>query len=310
MDAIPNITVETFARARSLDAELLRREFQLEDVKHFSQSGIRFPYVDSAGRTQHHKLRLADGSALRLPAGGPFGLYGVNRLRDAQPGDLVIVGEGESDTWAAAHHGVWMVGVSGANAWDPSFASLLRGFRVLLWAEPDRAGESLSIDVARDIPDALVTLGDREVKDACRLHQVVGDAFRECIEFRLENAEPIRTYALDLLGQRPPTVRRYRRPSIAYVPNPATARAVDEARQVLTVDVLEAQNHFVSGFGSWRSTTCPFPDHEDTTPSFRVRVDTGGWRCFGCHRKGKDAIALVMQLRGLSFLDAVKELAA
>jgi CHC2-type zinc finger protein len=310
MDAIPNLTVETFARARNLDAEFLRREFQLEDVKHISQSAIRFPYVDSAGRVQHHKLRLANGSALRLPAGGPFGLYGVNRLRDAKPGDLVIVGEGESDTWAAAHHGAWMVGVSGANAWDPSFASLLRGFRVLLWAEPDGAGENLVIDVARDIPDALVTVGDRTIKDACCLHQVVGDAFRECIEFRLETAEPIRTHALELLGQRPPVVRHHRSRGIAYAPNPALARAVDVARHVSTVEVLESRGHFVSRFGSWRSTTCPFPDHEDATPSFRVNVEMGGWRCFGCHRKGKDAIAFVMQLRGLSFLDAVKELAA
>lgn len=32
---------------------------------------------------------------------------------------------------------------------------------------------------------------------------------------------------------------------------------------------------------------CPFPDHEDRTPSFSVNFDTGLFHCFGCGRGGK-----------------------
>lgn len=31
---------------------------------------------------------------------------------------------------------------------------------------------------------------------------------------------------------------------------------------------------------------CPFPDHEDNTPSFRVHPDKQVFYCFGCHRGG------------------------
>lgn len=32
---------------------------------------------------------------------------------------------------------------------------------------------------------------------------------------------------------------------------------------------------------------CPFPEHEDTLPSFYVHKKQGRWHCFGCHRYGK-----------------------
>ena len=31
---------------------------------------------------------------------------------------------------------------------------------------------------------------------------------------------------------------------------------------------------------------CPFPDHQDRTPSFRVNPAKGVWHCFGCRRGG------------------------
>ena len=38
-----------------------------------------------------------------------------------------------------------------------------------------------------------------------------------------------------------------------------------------------------------RFALCPFPDHEDKTPSFRALPD-GGFVCFGCGRKGGSII--------------------
>ncbi|HXH52624.1 MAG TPA: DNA primase [Sphingomicrobium sp.] len=52
---------------------------------------------------------------------------------------------------------------------------------------------------------------------------------------------------------------------------------------------------------------CPF--HQEKTPSFTVNDDKGFYHCFGCGAHG-DAIRFLTDQRGLTFMDAVKELAA
>jgi DNA primase len=51
---------------------------------------------------------------------------------------------------------------------------------------------------------------------------------------------------------------------------------------------------------------CPF--HGERTPSFNVRPDDNFYHCFGCGASG-NVITYVMQIRGLSFPEAVEELA-
>ncbi len=51
---------------------------------------------------------------------------------------------------------------------------------------------------------------------------------------------------------------------------------------------------------------CPF--HSEKTPSFHVNQERGFYHCFGCQESG-DAIAFVRQLEGLSFVEAVRQLA-
>lgn len=51
---------------------------------------------------------------------------------------------------------------------------------------------------------------------------------------------------------------------------------------------------------------CPF--HKEKSPSFHVNDDRGFYYCFGCHASG-DAIKFVQELEGLSFIEAVRELA-
>ncbi|TPE58723.1 DNA primase [Sandaracinobacter neustonicus] len=52
---------------------------------------------------------------------------------------------------------------------------------------------------------------------------------------------------------------------------------------------------------------CPF--HNEKSPSFYVNEDKGFYHCFGCGAHG-DAIRFVMEQDGLTFMDAVKALAA
>ena len=56
--------------------------------------------------------------------------------------------------------------------------------------------------------------------------------------------------------------------------------------------------------GHW--ACCPF--HHEKTPSFKIDPDKGFYYCFGCQKHG-DAIRFLMDMDGLSFMDAVSNLA-
>jgi DNA primase len=54
---------------------------------------------------------------------------------------------------------------------------------------------------------------------------------------------------------------------------------------------------------------CPFPSHEDTTPSFSVGVDAGLYYCFGCGRRG-DTITFLCEMEGIDIESATERLAS
>lgn len=53
---------------------------------------------------------------------------------------------------------------------------------------------------------------------------------------------------------------------------------------------------------------CPFPGHNEKSPSFSVSEDKQVYHCFGCQRSGQIFIAL-QELKGLNFPEAVEYLA-
>jgi DNA primase len=75
------------------------------------------------------------------------------------------------------------------------------------------------------------------------------------------------------------------------------------------VDVVGLISRYVSlsKSGANYKGRCPF--HKDDTPSFVVNAEKGLWHCFGCG-EGGDVIAFLMKIERLSFVDAVKRLAA
>ena len=74
------------------------------------------------------------------------------------------------------------------------------------------------------------------------------------------------------------------------------------------VDIEEVVSDFVplkkKGQNLW--ACCPF--HEEKSPSFSVSPNKGIYKCFGCGKAG-DAIQFIMDLEGLSFPEAIKQLA-
>jgi len=85
-------------------------------------------------------------------------------------------------------------------------------------------------------------------------------------------------------------------------------RSIEEVRN--TANIVEAASEFTAlrRQGARFAGLCPYPDHSEKTPSFSVTPDRGFYYCFGCQRGG-DAIKLVMELKSLSFSEAVSHLA-
>ena len=53
---------------------------------------------------------------------------------------------------------------------------------------------------------------------------------------------------------------------------------------------------------------CPFPDHNDKTPSFAVNTERQQFICYGCGKRG-DIYNFIEEMENVSFMDAVKKLA-
>lgn len=81
---------------------------------------------------------------------------------------------------------------------------------------------------------------------------------------------------------------------------------VDEVRE--RTDIAEVISRHVSLVRRGRNMVglCPF--HQEKSPSFNVIPDKGIYHCFGC-QAGGDVFRFLMTLEGLSFIEAVKELA-
>ena len=64
----------------------------------------------------------------------------------------------------------------------------------------------------------------------------------------------------------------------------------------------------LTGGSEWKNARCPF--HLDHKPSLRVRLDSGGFRCKSCGAHGGDVVDFHMQLYGMGFIEAAKDLGA
>jgi hypothetical protein len=77
-------------------------------------------------------------------------------------------------------------------------------------------------------------------------------------------------------------------------------------------DYLDARGISPSKGGSGGDKTlysCPFPNHNDSTPSFYVfHNEYDRFMCFGCNQQG-DIINLISQMEGLSLKQAISRLA-
>ena len=82
---------------------------------------------------------------------------------------------------------------------------------------------------------------------------------------------------------------------------------LDELRARITLSSVIGRTTKLQKAGHEWKACCPF--HDEKSPSFTVSDQKGFYHCFGCGAHG-DAIRWMTDQRGLSFIDAVKELAS
>ncbi len=82
---------------------------------------------------------------------------------------------------------------------------------------------------------------------------------------------------------------------------------LDELRARVTLSSVVMRTTKLQRAGREWKACCPF--HNEKSPSFTVSDEKGFYHCFGCGAHG-DVIRWMTDQRGLSFIDAVKELAA
>ncbi len=82
---------------------------------------------------------------------------------------------------------------------------------------------------------------------------------------------------------------------------------LDELRARITLSAVISRTTRLTKAGHEFKACCPF--HNEKSPSFTVNDAKGFYHCFGCGAHG-DAIRWMTDQRGLSFMDAVKELAS
>ena len=86
-----------------------------------------------------------------------------------------------------------------------------------------------------------------------------------------------------------------------------TPQWLDELRARITLSTVIGRTTKLTRAGREWKACCPF--HNEKSPSFTVSDEKGFYHCFGCGAHG-DAIRWMTDQRGLSFMDAVQELAA
>ncbi|GGD92313.1 DNA primase [Tsuneonella deserti] len=82
---------------------------------------------------------------------------------------------------------------------------------------------------------------------------------------------------------------------------------LDELRARVTLSGVVMRTTKLQRAGREWKACCPF--HNEKSPSFTVSDEKGFYHCFGCGAHG-DVIRWMTDQRGLSFMDAIKELAA
>lgn len=84
------------------------------------------------------------------------------------------------------------------------------------------------------------------------------------------------------------------------------AESIERVRSQVKIQEVVGERVKLERRGRSLTGLCPF--HKEKSPSFHVNDERGFYYCFGCHASG-DAIKFLQELEGLSFTEAIRQLA-
>lgn len=98
-------------------------------------------------------------------------------------------------------------------------------------------------------------------------------------------------------------------PNVADDDKDAIKLLIQQANTADLLTILKSYGVEMSdGYGG-RKCCCPFPGHNDKSPSFFYYGETNSFNCFGCHSGGKP-VQLVSIMEGLTSEEAAKKIVA
>src|SRR5688572_15614938 len=81
--------------------------------------------------------------------------------------------------------------------------------------------------------------------------------------------------------------------------------SIDRSRLPDAPAYFEREGLSLVGRGKWKTAPCPFHGGGD---SLRVNTESGGWICMSCGEHGGDILAFHMQMHGVNFVQACRDL--
>lgn len=88
-------------------------------------------------------------------------------------------------------------------------------------------------------------------------------------------------------------------------------KVFEKAKKYINFESVVNQYGLVltDGANGWKNCCCPFPHHDDSSPSFGVNFDSQIFNCFGCHEKG-DVIKFISLMESVSATEVAKQIVA
>lgn len=122
----------------------------------FDGPSLIFPYFDQEGRLVSVQSRYL-GKKKEIPRfkfapGSHRMIYGLDRLKDYSPDELLLITEGPSDCWTALTLGIHAIAIPSATLFDRRFQGLLAGRNLHIFPDQDEAGLSLYFELKKAFP--------------------------------------------------------------------------------------------------------------------------------------------------------------
>lgn len=143
----------------------------------FDGPSLIFPYFDQDGRLVSVQSRYLgkkmsvssfdmdkvspDGAKpkeiprFKFAPGSHRMIYGLDRLKDYSPDELLLITEGPSDCWTALTLGIHAIAIPSATLFDRRFQELLAGRNLHIFPDQDEAGLSLYFELKKALPSLV-----------------------------------------------------------------------------------------------------------------------------------------------------------